>query len=215
MTVSRDLANVWSKPQSFEKSDHYGLRLNNLSTAQRDALTGSGAAQAGSMIWNTTTSAIEFYDGSNWSGVPVSVSEAELGFIDGVTAGTGAASKALVLNSGSGITTGVTLFTATSLASTTSTSANKLTATTVGTVTTGGTTVAVEHGDGIDHLTVLTCTAFAVGTAGNSGDLAIGASLYTFPSGAIMVECASVKGIFDKPSHGTITDGAVILNESV
>jgi hypothetical protein len=41
-----DLANTWLKPQSFGNTDHYGLRLNNLTTAQRDALTGSNAAKA-------------------------------------------------------------------------------------------------------------------------------------------------------------------------
>lgn len=41
------------------------------------------------------------------------ISTTELGFLDGVTAGTAAASKALVLNSSSGITTGLTLLTAT------------------------------------------------------------------------------------------------------
>ncbi len=90
-----------------------------------------------------------------------------------------------------------------------------LTSNSVGTVTTGATTVAEEHGDGVDHLTKLTLTAFAVGTAGSSADLAIGASLYTFPSGAIMVEGGSVKGIFDKPSHGTITDGEVGLGSVI
>lgn len=47
------------------------------------------------------------------------ISTTELGFLDGVTAGTAAASKALVLNSSSGITTGVTLFTSTTLTGTT------------------------------------------------------------------------------------------------
>ncbi len=61
-----DLANVWEKPQSFRGLDHYGLRLNNLTTAQRDALTGSGAPFAGAAIFNTTTGQPEFYDGSNW-----------------------------------------------------------------------------------------------------------------------------------------------------
>ena len=48
----------------------------------------------------------------------------ELGFIDGVTAGTAAASKALVLNSGSAITTGITALTATTLNSTTENTVN-------------------------------------------------------------------------------------------
>lgn len=58
------------------------------------------------------------------------MSLAELGFLDGVTAGTGAASKALVLNSGSAITTGVTAFTATTLNCTTA-NATTVAATTV------------------------------------------------------------------------------------
>jgi hypothetical protein len=84
-----------------------------------------------------------------------------------------------------------------------------------GTVTTGATTTVVEYGNVVDHLTVLTCTAFAVGTAGNSVDKAIGASLYTFPAAAICVENASVKGIFTKPSVGTVTDGEVGLGSVV
>lgn len=47
------------------------------------------------------------------------LSGTELGFLDGVTAGTAAASKALVLNSSSGITTGLTLLTATTVTATT------------------------------------------------------------------------------------------------
>lgn len=47
------------------------------------------------------------------------ISPTEIGFVDGVTAGTAAASKALVLNSSSGITTGLTLLTATTLTATT------------------------------------------------------------------------------------------------
>ncbi len=93
-----DLANRWLKPQSFGGQDHYGLRLLNLTTTQRDALTGSGAPAAGSIIWNTTTNAVEYYDGSAWSGVPISVSQAELGFIDGASS-TPTASKVTVATS--------------------------------------------------------------------------------------------------------------------
>lgn len=66
----------------------------------------------------------------------------ELGFIDGVTAGTGAASKALVLNSSSGITTGVTLFTATTVTGTT-VNATTLAATTVTATTVTNTAINV------------------------------------------------------------------------
>src|SRR5262245_28970974 len=51
---------------------------------------------------------------------------------------------------------------------------NELTTTNLGTVTTGATTTAVEHGDGIDHLTVLTMTAFAMGTVPDNASLGIG-----------------------------------------
>ena len=78
-----------------------------------------------------------------------------------------------------------------------------------GTVTTATTTTVEEMGDGINHLTKLTLTAFAVGTASDAADLAIGAKFYSFPAGTIMVENASIVGIFDQASHGTITDGEV------
>lgn len=47
------------------------------------------------------------------------ISSTELGFLDGVTAGTAAASKALVLNSSSAITTGLTALTVTTVTPTT------------------------------------------------------------------------------------------------
>jgi hypothetical protein len=129
-----DLANTWLKPQSFGNTDHYGLRLNNLTTAQRDALTGSNAAKAGAMIWNTTTGALELYNGTSWG--PVG-----------------------------------------------------------GTVTTAATTSAVEYGNAIDRMTVLTMTSFAVGTSGDNANLAIGAKFYTWPTGLnILVEWAALSG---------------------
>lgn len=48
-----------------------------------------------------------------------SISPTEIGFIDGVTAGTAAASKALVLNSSSAITSGLTALTVTTITPTT------------------------------------------------------------------------------------------------
>lgn len=79
------------------------------------------------------------------------------------------------------------------------------TETNVGTVS--GNCVAEEHGDGVNHFTKLTLTAFAVGTGDDALDKAIGAKCYTFPAGTILVGLASIKGIFDQASHGTITDG--------
>ncbi len=70
MSVHPDLANIWRRPQGFEGTDHYGIRLANLSTAQRDALAGTtDAPRPGSTIWNTTAGAVETYDGSEWIGV--------------------------------------------------------------------------------------------------------------------------------------------------
>ena len=63
-----------------------------------------------------------------------------------------------------------------------------------GTVTTGATTVATELGDGINHVTKLTMTAFAVGTSGDNASLGIGAKFYTLPAGTMMVENASIVG---------------------
>lgn len=53
------------------------------------------------------------------AGTASTISATELGFLDGVTAGTAAASKALVLNSSSAITTGLSALTATAITVTT------------------------------------------------------------------------------------------------
>ncbi len=71
----------------------------------------------------------------------------------------------------------------------------------------GSTVVASETTIGDTHVTKLTLTSFAVGTGGDAADLALGALVYTFPSGTIMVENSSIVGTFDQASHGTITDG--------
>lgn len=76
------------------------------------------------------------------------ISAAELGFLDGVVAGTAAASKALVLNSSSGITTGLTLLTATTV-----------TATTLNATTTNGTTHNVGASGTAGTLNVFPTTA--------------------------------------------------------
>lgn len=49
-------------PVQFSGTDHEGLRLNSLTTTQRDTLT----AVSGMVIYNSTTSNIEGYDGSAW-----------------------------------------------------------------------------------------------------------------------------------------------------
>lgn len=71
-----------------------------------------------------------------------------------------------------------------------------LTTTNVGTVTTGATTAVEEHGDGVEHITKLTMTAFVVGTGANNASLGIGAKFYTFPAGAIAVKEVSLVGAF-------------------
>lgn len=77
-----------------------------------------------------------------------------------------------------------------------SASAVPTTTASLGTVTTSATTTVVEYGNAVDHLTVLTLTAFAVGTVPDNASLGIGASLYTFPAGTIAVENTSMKGGF-------------------
>jgi hypothetical protein len=67
-------------------------------------------------------------------------------------------------------------------------------ATGAGTVTTAATTVAAEYGDGVNHITKLTLTNFAMGTSGDAAALAIGAKFYTFPAGSILVESATIVG---------------------
>lgn len=47
----------------FSGTGHFGLRLNNLTTVQRDAI---GVGSAGNAIWNTTTSRLDFNIGGSW-----------------------------------------------------------------------------------------------------------------------------------------------------
>ena len=78
-----------------------------------------------------------------------------------------------------------------------------LTATDVGTVTTAATTVAEEHGDGLHHVTKLTMTSFSLGNTGDNASLGIGAKFYTLPAGILMIENASLSGIFDAAVSST------------
>lgn len=135
-SVNIDSANLWMRRQEFDPrfADHPGWRLQNLTTTQRDALTGSGAAKAGDIIWNSTTGAVETYNGSSWG------------------------------------------------------------ASTPGTVTTASTTAVQEYGNGVDHVTKLTMTAFAMGTVPDNASLGIGAKFYSFPAGDIMVQEATWVG---------------------
>src|SRR5690348_5364532 len=55
----------------FTGTGNAGVRLNNLNTTQRDALTPA----TGMMIYNTTTSRFERYEGSSWLQIPVTTSD--------------------------------------------------------------------------------------------------------------------------------------------
>jgi len=132
MSVHRDVPIIWSKRHQFEGADHPGIRLNNLTTTQRDALTGAGAARAGDLIFNTTDNGFQGYNGTSWADVGAQLSSA-------------------------------------------------------GTVTTPSTTAVLEYGDGIDHITKLTMTSFALGTCPDNASLATGNKFYTFPAGTILV----------------------------
>jgi hypothetical protein len=94
----------------------------------------------------------------------------------------------------------------------TATFSNALTGEGVGTVTTVSTTAVEEHGDGLEHLTKLTFTAFVVhATEPDNEDLAVGAKFYTLPAGAFMIENASLIGSFLKTGEATIADGEVAI----
>jgi len=56
-------ANTFTGLQQFTGTNHAGLQLNNLTTAQRDALTGS----AGMVIWNTTDGRMQLHNGTAWT----------------------------------------------------------------------------------------------------------------------------------------------------
>lgn len=52
---------------SFSGTTHPGLRLNNLTSTQRNAYA---EASAGHLIWNTDNTRHEVYDGTGWRGIP-------------------------------------------------------------------------------------------------------------------------------------------------
>ena len=57
-------ANTYTGLQQFSGTTHAGLRLNNLTTAERDALTSPAAGMA---IWNTTDARLQLHNGSAWT----------------------------------------------------------------------------------------------------------------------------------------------------
>lgn len=52
-----------SGPLTFSGTTHAGIRVNNLTTAQRDAI---GSPAAGMLIWNTTTGRLNTHNGTVW-----------------------------------------------------------------------------------------------------------------------------------------------------
>jgi hypothetical protein len=104
---------------------------------------------------------------------------AELNLLDGSTEANSVASVVPVLDTGKELVT----------------DAN------TGTAGTGVT--AVEHGDGKVHTTTLTLAATAAAIAGGA-DLGIGNLIYTFPSGAVIIDASYMSAAFTE-SDGNIT----------
>jgi len=57
-------ANTFTALQQFTGTTHAGLRLNNLTTVERDAIA---SPQAGMCIWNTTAARLQLHNGSAWT----------------------------------------------------------------------------------------------------------------------------------------------------
>jgi hypothetical protein len=57
-------ANTYSGLQQFSGTGHAGIRLNNLTTAERDALSSPAAGMA---VWNTTDGRLQLHNGSAWT----------------------------------------------------------------------------------------------------------------------------------------------------
>ena len=104
-----ELPTAWRNPAKFEGT------LRSLTTTERDNLP---SPLVPLLIWNSTDGALQGYNGSAWFSFPDSISLTEIGFLDGVTAGTATASKAVVLGASKEIAT-ITSATITTLTSTT------------------------------------------------------------------------------------------------
>lgn len=74
---------------AFSGTTHAGLRLNNLTTVQRDAL---GSPAAGMVIWNTSAARIQAYNGSAWTAGMVRLDGDTMTGALSITAGTATAS---------------------------------------------------------------------------------------------------------------------------
>jgi hypothetical protein len=56
--------NTFTELQQFSGTTHAGLRLNNLTTVQRDAIASPAAGMA---IWNNTANRLQLHNGSGWT----------------------------------------------------------------------------------------------------------------------------------------------------
>jgi hypothetical protein len=63
-TLVTNGANTFTALQQFTGTTHAGLRLNNLTTVERDAVA---SPQAGMCIWNTTAARLQLHNGSAWT----------------------------------------------------------------------------------------------------------------------------------------------------
>lgn len=98
-------ANTFTGLQQFSGTDHAGLRLNNLTTTQRDALTGS----AGMVIWNTTAGRMQLHNGTAWTAGMVRLDGDTMTGALNITAGTATSSTpplniTQTFNGGTGVT---------------------------------------------------------------------------------------------------------------
>lgn len=98
-------ANTFTALQQFSGTDHAGLRLNNLTTVQRDALTGS----AGMVIWNTTAGRMQLHNGTAWTAGMVRLDGDTMTGALNITAGTATSSTpplniTQTFNGGTGVT---------------------------------------------------------------------------------------------------------------
>lgn len=64
--IYEDGSSIFAGVLSFTGAGNAGIRLSNLTTVQRDAI---GAPLSGELIWNTTSTAVNVYDGSVWTTV--------------------------------------------------------------------------------------------------------------------------------------------------
>jgi len=92
--------NTFTGLQQFSGTDHAGLRLNNLTTVQRDALA---SPAAGMVIWNSTDGRMQLHNGTSWTSGMVRLSGDTMTGVLRLPAGTVSAPAATLGDSGTGI----------------------------------------------------------------------------------------------------------------